>query len=54
MTGLCKKEWMSALVQCEKLLKRPEFHPDRALLGGHTTLGGAPGFVSAGCGGNTV
>ena len=55
LTRDCQKEWLSALRQCEKLLALHEFHPDRALLGGHTTLGGcADGFVSAECGGNGV
>ena len=55
LTGACEKEWLSALVDREKLLKLPEFHPDRNLLGGHTTMGGcANGVVSEACGGNRV
>ena len=54
LTG-CAEEWAWAESYCERLLSLHEFHPDRALLGGHTTLAGcAKGFVSQRCGGNKV
>ena len=51
----CAKEWETARKICSDLLDLHEFHPDRALLGGHTTVDGcAKGFVSERCGGNKV
>ncbi len=51
----CADEWRKAYEQCEGLLRLPNFHPDRVLLGGHNTLiGCAKGFVSERCGGNAV
>jgi hypothetical protein len=51
----CAEEWRQAYERCEGLLRLPNFHPDRVLLGGHKTLiGCAKGFVSERCGGNAV
>ncbi len=51
----CGEEWNWAITKCDELLNLHEFHPDRSLLGGHTTIGGcAKGFVSQRCGGNRV
>ena len=51
----CAEEWHWAITKCDELLDLHEFHPDRSLLGGHTTIGGcAKGFVSQRCGGNRV
>ncbi len=51
----CGDEWNWAITKCDELLNLHEFHPDRSLLGGHTTIGGcAKGFVSQRCGGNRV
>jgi Phage portal protein len=55
LTNDCDEEWATARKICEDLLALHEFHPDRALLGGHTTVDGcAKGFVSERCGGNKV
>lgn len=51
----CEQEWSLARKRCKGLLELHEFHPDRSLLGGHTTIEGcAKGFVSERCGGNPV